>query len=192
MPSNPAPGDLELVRAFVNTNDIDAAKDEIDNPEDLARWLENHGLLEHGAVPDEAARRHAVALREALRGLMLCNNDGLAPDPGAVDALNDIAARARLVVRFNGAGAAQLTPASSGVDAALGRILALVYAAYEGGTWPRLKACRNDTCHWGFYDRSKNRSGHWCSMSNCGSQLKARAYRQRRKAGRGTGTADTG
>jgi predicted RNA-binding Zn ribbon-like protein len=53
----------------------------------------------------------------------------------------------------------------------------------ENGEWQRLKACRKDTCLWAFYDHSKNRSRHWCSMEVCGGQEKARAYRQRKKAG---------
>ena len=52
----------------------------------------------------------------------------------------------------------------------------------ENDTWPRLKACRDDTCQWAFYDHSKNRSGHWCSMEVCGSRHKARQYRERRKS----------
>ena len=43
------------------------------------------------------------------------------------------------------------------------------------GTWSRLKACREDDCHWAFYDRSRNRSGQWCVMAVCGNRNKARA-----------------
>jgi predicted RNA-binding Zn ribbon-like protein len=35
---------------------------------------------------------------------------------------------------------------------------------------------------WAFYDRSKNRSGHWCSMRVCGNRAKARQFRERRRA----------
>ena len=186
MPSNPAPGELELVRAFVNTRDVDSGSDEFGRAPDMAEWLSERGLLGPGETAAglpvaETDRRRAVELREALRELMLANNDGSQPESTAVRTLNRIGERARLVVLFDDAGEARLTPAATGVDAALGRILALVYAARQDGTWPRLKACRNDTCQWGFYDLSKNRSGHWCSMTGCGSQQKARAYRQRRK-----------
>ena len=51
----------------------------------------------------------------------------------------------------------------------------------EAGTWLRLKACRNYTCRWAFYDHSKNRSGHWCTMSVCGNRQKSRGYRQRHR-----------
>ena len=66
------------------------------------------------------------------------------------------------------------------LDSALGRIVAALHAGIADGTWPRLKACERDTCRWAFYDHSRNRSGHWCSMAVCGSREKnRRAYRRR-------------
>ena len=68
-----------------------------------------------------------------------------------------------------------------GVDGALGHIVAAIHAAVAEGTWERLKACERDICRWAFYDHSKNRSGHWCSMAVCGQREKnRRAYRRRR------------
>ena len=54
----------------------------------------------------------------------------------------------------------------------------LGYGAWLAGTWPRLKGCAQ--CEWVFFDRSKNRSGTWCSMTICGNRTKNRAYRRRR------------
>ncbi|MBV8670321.1 MAG: CGNR zinc finger domain-containing protein, partial [Candidatus Eremiobacteraeota bacterium] len=48
------------------------------------------------------------------------------------------------------------------------------------GSWARLKVCRDDTCRWAFYDRSKNRSSCWCLMSVCGNRSKVRRHRQQR------------
>jgi len=84
-------------------------------------------------------------------------------------------------VQIDGDGHAQLAPVATGVDTALGRLLAIVYTAMAEGTWPRLKVCRSETCRWAFYDSSKNRSGAWCTMAVCGSRVKARSYRQRRR-----------
>jgi len=50
------------------------------------------------------------------------------------------------------------------------------------GTWARLKVCAEDACMWAFYDRSKNRSGNWCSMAVCGNRMKARRHYQRARA----------
>jgi predicted RNA-binding Zn ribbon-like protein len=69
-----------------------------------------------------------------------------------------------------------------GVDGALARLLAIVSAAAESGQWERLKACPRDPCFWAFYDRSKNRSGRWCRMEDCGNIEKARAFRERKRA----------
>jgi predicted RNA-binding Zn ribbon-like protein len=60
-------------------------------------------------------------------------------------------------------------------------VLAAVHASMEEGIWGRLKSCANATCGWAFYDRSKNRSGRWCSMEVCGNRTKTRAYRRRRQ-----------
>ena len=65
----------------------------------------------------------------------------------------------------------------------LSAIVAAVATGRADGTWERLKACRQETCRWLFYDGSRNRSSSWCSMQICGSREKQRAYRRRRGAG---------
>jgi predicted RNA-binding Zn ribbon-like protein len=50
------------------------------------------------------------------------------------------------------------------------------------GTWEGLKGCAGDDCNAVFFDRSKNHSGRWCSMSTCGNRAKVRAWRERRRA----------
>ena len=58
-------------------------------------------------------------------------------------------------------------------------LLAEVHRAHATGEWARLKACANPDCQWVYYDGSRNRSGRWCSMNECGDVMKARAYRRR-------------
>lgn len=43
----------------------------------------------------------------------------------------------------------------------------------------RVKEC--GACGWLFLDQSKNRSRKWCSMENCGSNVKAKRYYHRNK-----------
>ena len=176
----PAPGRLELVRAFVNTNNRERQLDQLADPEGLRAWLQEHGLLRPGETVDPADLQRARSVREALRTLLLANN-GAPPDPEPTETLNRAARRARLVVSFDQLGRASLTPAAAGVDGALGELLASVYTAMAEGSWHRLKACRDDVCQWAFYDASKNRSGAWCTMADCGNRAKARAYRERQK-----------
>ena len=96
--------------------------------------------------------------------------------------LNRAAARARLTAAFEDHSAWRLEPAASGVDQGLGRLLEIVFRSMSAGDWERLKACGEHSCQWAFFDLSKNRSGHWCTMSVCGNRAKARAYRERARA----------
>jgi predicted RNA-binding Zn ribbon-like protein len=172
-----APGELELVRQFVNTNDVDDGIEHLASPAQLRDWLSEHGL---DAPADLGSRDvdRAIELREALRALLLANS-GEPLERDALSNLNDSAARIKLLVRFDPNGGSALAPQGTGVDAALGAILAIVHRSMTEGTWPRLKACRADTCQWAFYDTSRNRSAHWCTMAVCGNRAKARNYRKR-------------
>jgi predicted RNA-binding Zn ribbon-like protein len=178
--SNPAPGALETVREFVNTRDVDDATEALARPPDLAAWLRDHDLL-GGAAPARAGAadlRNAVELREALRAHLFAHH-GQDLDPAAVAILDEAARRARLTLRFTGPGSTALSPYAGGVDGALGRLLAIVAAAIDDGTWQRLKVCPTDTCQWAFYDASRNRSAVWCDMRVCGNRAKVRGYRER-------------
>jgi predicted RNA-binding Zn ribbon-like protein len=177
-----APGELNHVRRFVNTLDLEDGSDDIAKPGALRDWLAERGLIDERSELTDADVRQAHAVREALRKLLLANN-GDALDPAAVEALNAAAKGAELQVRVAPDGSARLAPVRGGIDAAIGRLLAIVHTAMADGTWPRLKACAlHESCEWAFYDWSKNRSGTWCDMKVCGNRAKARAFRERHKA----------
>jgi predicted RNA-binding Zn ribbon-like protein len=153
------------VQVLVNTTDGEER-------ELLPQWLE-----EQGVAPRPAAVVRAREVREALRQLLIANNERRAVPADATETLERAAVRSRLTVRFS--QAAQLVPLAGGVDGALGRVLAAALSCMWDGSWSRLKACRN--CHWAFYDESRNRSAAWCSMQLCGNRLKTRAYRRRKR-----------
>ena len=184
MQRNEAPGDLELVRRFVNTRDVEEGTDELDGPEALLGWFVGMELLDEEASADDRDLQRALALREGIRSLLLANN-GEELEPTRLRELNRAAGSMCLTVRFDEEGSPTFEPESSGVSAALGRILTAVVLAADEGIWGRLKVCPNDACQWAFYDRSKNRSGRWCTMEVCGNRMKARAFRQRQSTARG-------
>jgi len=177
--------DLETLRAFVNTYDPDAG-DLVESPEALRAWLVEHSLLAEGEPVDGAGHRRALRLREAVRRLGTANHGGV-PDPAAAEEVDALTRGCGLVVRLGEDGVAALEAAGSGIDAALARLLAILYTATVDGTWPRFKVCRNDTCRGAFYDRSKNRSGRFCGTT-CGNAVAARAYRRRKGAGSAAAT----
>jgi predicted RNA-binding Zn ribbon-like protein len=173
-----APGELELVRDFVNTCGLEKGIDRIDGPEALSCWLAEHGLVPEASELDAGDVARARELREALRALLVANS-GLPLAPGALGELNAAARAARLSIRVGDAGRVALLPAGDGLDRAVGRFLAIVFAAQQNGTWSRLKACAE--CYWALYDRTRNRSAAWCDPNKCGARVRSRRYRGRRR-----------
>jgi predicted RNA-binding Zn ribbon-like protein len=152
-----APGDLEEVRRFVNTRDLELGTDTLHTwfgPADLDR---------------------AVALREAFRALLLSNATGDPPPAAALEAIERIGRRATLRVD----GDLRLVPAA---DAALARLLAVAAVAQADGSWLRLKACPGDACQWALYDRTRSRTRTWCAAAKCGARTRSREYRRRKAA----------
>lgn len=178
--------DLELVGAFVNTLDVESRTDALDSVESLRGWLVERALLAGDQPASEADLGRALALREAIRGIAERNNPGAEVPRGEdpVETLNRLAGGSRLVLVFDPGGGAHLSSPEEGVNGALGRILGAVFVSMADGRWERFKACARHACRWAYVDRSRNRSRTWCSMDVCGNREKARAFRERRKAGR--------
>jgi predicted RNA-binding Zn ribbon-like protein len=177
-PGEPAPGELELVRAFVNTRELDPDREEIAGPAELAEWLDGHGI-DPGPGLGEPDVARARDFREAIRRLLIERDADGVGEP-TLDRLRAAAGSAPTRFEVASDGSFEAAPAGSGVDALVARVLAVAAAAQERGEWDRLKVCTSDECLWAFYDRSRNRSRHWCSMEVCGNRAKTRAYRAKR------------
>jgi predicted RNA-binding Zn ribbon-like protein len=173
-----APGDLELVRDFINTLDVLPDTDKIGDPASLASWLAGHRLVPTLPTLTEEDLQRAQKLREALRALLLANA-GFPLAPGSAEAFDDAVGSARFRARVDEAGRLELLPTDAGgLEHAVGRLASIVLAAQQGESWSRLKACAE--CHWALYDRTKNRSAAWCG-SQCGARVRARRHRRRRR-----------
>ncbi|MFD8235726.1 CGNR zinc finger domain-containing protein [Streptomyces sp. NPDC059696] len=160
---SPAPGDLALVEALVNTLDIESGADALDRPEVRERL----GITADDIDP-------ARTLRESLRATLLAHAGH--PPHRAVTPLGELLAGAPLLVTVDTAdGSAALAPAHD--DSLHARVAAAVAESLVAGTWTRLKACEAADCHWAYYDRSPAGRGRWCSMQVCGARAKMRRYR---------------
>lgn len=174
-----APEPLRLVQRFVNTVDREHEREWLGSPDELEAWLRENGL--DAEPPNARLLRRAHDLREALRELLVANNHDAAPPADAVAIVNAVAAAGRLAPRLREDGVLSLSePTRPSPPAPLARIVGVAFEAMLEGNWSRLKACRN--CRWAFYDYSRNRAATWCSMTLCGSRLKARSYRRRARS----------
>lgn len=176
----PAPGDLRIVQAFVNTFDKDAKTDELTSPRALANWFVRWGLAFDDLSLSNADLEKAIAVREGLRSLIRANSSGKV-NPKVVERLDSLAAETAFRMRFEGAGATRLESRIGGLDGALGRLFKIIFfAQIEGRYWHRLKICDSHDCSRAFYDRSTNRTGRWCVKTRCGDRINSRVYRRRR------------
>jgi predicted RNA-binding Zn ribbon-like protein len=154
-----APGELEHLRQFVNTRDLELGTDT------LHSWFDTAADLER-----------AAALREAFRALLLSNATGTPPPAAALDVVDG----ERALLRVN--RDLRLVPAGRGADAVIARLLAIAVVARADGTWQRLKACPGESCQWALYDRTRSRTRTWCAAAKCGARTRSREYRRRRAA----------
>ena len=175
-----ASGDLGLIQAFVNTVDLQDGPEELTDQNTLKRWLVAKGLMNETQEVEASDLKHAIALREAIRGVIGANSS--APVyPVDIATLNGAATASGLRMRFGADAKPRLEPVVAGAVGAMGRIVATLYSAMEDESWTRLKLCGSQTCRWAYYDLSKNHSSRWCNMASCGNREKARRFRTRAK-----------
>jgi predicted RNA-binding Zn ribbon-like protein len=194
VPTGQAPGDLEKIRAFVNTRDIEQGTDALTSPATLASWLAAGDLTGDDPAREvtDADLTRALRLREALRVALQSHvppgRGHGAPIAEPAPELREIAADLPIRLEIDEDGRVRAVADGGGGPAALARLLLIMAEAATLGTWTRLKVCSADDCRWAFYDRSPTRSGSWCSMQGCGSRAKSRAYRRRAAPSPGTQT----
>jgi predicted RNA-binding Zn ribbon-like protein len=179
----PAPDDLELVRSFLSLHDHEQGHPDGMPPslESLRWWLGARDLV----GPDEPVRDQdlawALRVRDAL-ATKVRENMGEAPDADATALLNRAGEETGLRVCFGCADGDAIHVNAIGVRGAIGRILGSAFLAELDGRWERFRVCHDPGCSSVFFDRSKNKSGKWCSMSSCGNRAKVRAFRERQAA----------
>jgi predicted RNA-binding Zn ribbon-like protein len=177
-----APEPLVAVQALANSHATEDDPEWLPHGDAAREWLVGFGLAATGIEIDEHGLQRLVELRRCLRALIDANMTG-SQDEAANAELARIAARHPVPIRVGADGAVELDldPAAS-VDALIAQMIGIVLQAQIDGSWQRLKICGADSCRWAFFDYSKNRRGHWCSMEVCGNREKNRAYRERQAA----------
>jgi predicted RNA-binding Zn ribbon-like protein len=181
---SPAPGELELVRSFLSVHDHRGSEPTSPppSPASLREFFVEHGLIDPDELVSERALRSASLVHAALHRKVE-GRSGAARTAAELSVIDEAARDAGLELRFDPEGPPRIESTAPGLAGTLGRILAAAFLAELDGTWERLKECSDDTCTSVFYDRSKNRSGKWCSMRSCGNRNKVRAWRERQHAG---------
>jgi predicted RNA-binding Zn ribbon-like protein len=152
---------------LVNTVGDDRVPDPLDDDASFAAWAVRIGV----GRPRPGDHLEARALRTVVDGIFRPLASGHEPAPAALEQLALRAGAAVERARFEGR---ELVWDRDPVSALAVYALDLL----RSGPLERLKACEG--CPWLFLDTSRNRSRRWCTMDDCGSRSKMRAYRARR------------
>lgn len=174
-----APGELEVVRRFINTWSIpNDTREETDALPELARapkvWRKEFPHQSLSRV-DSLVRlqRLRADLRSACQG-----------EASSSEALNEWFNSAALRLKTRWVGGATKLNIESSEASFVGYLVAVVANAIASGEWARLKTCPD--CRWAFYDHTRNGSKRWCGMTKggpdgraCGTIAKVTAYRAR-------------
>ena len=154
--------------------------DHLRAPGDLVTWARRAGALPQSARPHAPPDLDAArALRAAIHAVFAAVATGQAPPARPLEAL--LAAHATAV------GAGRLTPGEPYTwtwerpDPLWPVALAAVDLLRSPERLARVKRCAQ--CSWLFVDRSRNGSRRWCTMDECGAQVKMRRYRAARRGG---------
>jgi predicted RNA-binding Zn ribbon-like protein len=173
-----APGELELMRRFLNTWQLQTQTRRWEDrlPQLIARPGAWKSLFAQIPPPRRDELRELVELRAALRKVIEEDFDA--------ELLTHWLRRARLAPTVSydpeEGTAIRLVAIKGGATA---RFLAVAAQAVADGTWHRLKACPD--CGLVFFDRSRNQAKQWCGMyageegRACGSIAKVRNWRRR-------------
>jgi predicted RNA-binding Zn ribbon-like protein len=183
--TKPAPGDLLLLQAFVNTFEADTGIDLLTESASANRWLRDSGLVATGTDLDDSSLLRLCEVREAFRALLEHNAGLEEPSPAYFALLNERVKGSAIGLRVDvdDQRTVQVEPAGTDpVGIAIARLLLIIRDAQREGTWERLKACSRRQCRWAYYDRSHSLRGRWCDMATCGNRVKNQMLRSRRQS----------
>ncbi|MGW0886175.1 CGNR zinc finger domain-containing protein [Streptomyces sp. NPDC002671] len=179
---------VQTVLAFVNTRADGSGRRELFGDGDsFAAWLAERDEFGGETAATDADAAVARELRDALVTVLLAHS-------GDEESLGEPLQRAERHLRRAGslyplatvvtASGVELASPQAGVPRVFGTVLAAVTTFAQSSDWRRIKACRNPPCHFGFFDRTRNGGGLYCS-TGCGSQVSMRKHRQRQRQGSG-------
>jgi predicted RNA-binding Zn ribbon-like protein len=172
----------------------------------LVAWSQHAGLLaeneakamlqtaaDHPALAAAALDR-AIALREAIYGIFSAIAHDREPAGGDLAAMNSALHEAlsrQEVVRSDGRFRWTWVLDGDDLDRILWPIVRSAADLLTSEDLGRVRECAREGCDWLFVDMSKNQSRRWCTMSACGSRVKARRYYHRKKGSGRTRQAPT-
>jgi predicted RNA-binding Zn ribbon-like protein len=181
---------LDFVNSLVATEEP-TARDSLLTPDDYRIWAGLAGIAVEApaaARVEQAALERARALREAILQILTTMTAKRPTPSAALEHLTEEATRAfrsRRLAAEEGRLAWQRTRFD--LDSVTDFLAAEAAALFARDEPLPIKRCAGPDCGWFFLDTSRNKSRHWCSMTDCGNRAKARRHRAKQQQEERTG-----
>jgi len=184
-----------LTLDFANTIDVHADDRDSLSPgyANVLAWYQHAGLLDSREAtsllrtarrnPRDAAavRRRIVALRDAIRAIVLALHQGMSPTAADLTLLDQERLEAdrhgrhavsgdRLIWTFD---------ESKDLDRIIWPLAREAVRFLSDSNMSRVRQCASDTCERLFLDTSKNGSRRFCTPATCGNATRVRRFRAR-------------
>ena len=171
-------------------------RERLQSYDDLLKWSGQAGTLSRSAMvalgraardrPDIAAAtyRDALRTRAELHSLFVTQATGHRTPGPVIASLNRRTRRAmsHLTLHSSAHHVTVQWDAAIRLARPLWPVLKATLELLTSSDLRRMRVCANPECGWVFLDQSRQRNRRWCSMRECGSRAKARAYYHRRHA----------
>jgi predicted RNA-binding Zn ribbon-like protein len=149
------------------------------SPADLDAWFVESGLIPRTEASVASDLDAATELREAIYALVWARLHDRTLPARDMAIVNEAAAAAPLTTTLTADGWVR----SGTPRQALSHLAREAIEIVGGEQSALLRECGRPECTQVYLDTSRGHRREWCSMATCGSRMKAKAYRERRKAG---------
>lgn len=177
----------ELFVEFANTArlSVEPVTDDLRDAENLAAWLEEHGLPTAGHSRVVAQLSAFRDLRALVREVAARLDGGRPPTRAQIAAINRVlrdGPHYHALRAGDGGAGFSVMPVGDELDQARSAIAGSLAHYLADHDLERLRVCADDTCRWLFVDRSPAGRRRWCDMRTCGNRAKVARHRARARA----------
>jgi predicted RNA-binding Zn ribbon-like protein len=148
-------------------------------PQDLARWCVEAGLLAQRPCVQPAHLKTARGLRDAIYHTIVAVRGGERPRRSDVAQLNRWAGRPMPTPELADDGRSATLRLDNPLEAVFTIVARDAIELLTGPLLERTRQCAESSCSVLFVDTSRPGKRRWCSMSRCGNRRKKAAYRRR-------------
>lgn len=150
--------------------------DLLTDPDALARWAVEAGVLDSVPPVDADGFAATIELREAIYRLARAMVEGAPSGVSDRELVNRAAGPAPVSVRLVGPGS---TARDGDLEAVRSTVARAAVELLGGPASKQLKLCSAASCTRLYLDNSRHGSRRWCDMRECGNRAKAASYRRR-------------